>query len=86
MADAARCVAAFARQCRTASGDLLDHISTIDTARDLDYLRYLMGESRFTYLGVSYGTYLGAVYAELYPGRVGRMVLDSAVNITGDPR
>ncbi len=75
----------FAQQCRTASGALLDHISTIDTARDLDYLRYLAGDARLNYLGVSYGTYLGAVYAELYPRRVGRMVLDSAVNITDDP-
>ena len=80
-----RAQTAFARQCRTASGALLDHISTIDTARDLDYLRYLAGEARLNYLGVSYGTYLGAVYAELYPRRVGRMVLDSAVNITDDP-
>ncbi len=75
---------AFARQCRQASGVLLDHISTIDTARDLDYLRYLVGDPRLTYLGISYGTFIGAVYAELYPSRVGRMVLDSAVNSTDD--
>ncbi|HEX2855990.1 MAG TPA: alpha/beta hydrolase [Propionibacteriaceae bacterium] len=75
---------AFARQCRQASGVLLDHISTIDTARDLDYLRYLVGDARLTYLGISYGTFIGAVYAELYPSRVGRMVLDSAVNSTDD--
>ncbi len=73
---------AFAQQCRTSSGVLLDHISTIDTARDLDYLRHQVGDSTLNYLGISYGTYIGAMYAELYPGRVGRMVLDSAVNIT----
>ncbi|WCC80966.1 alpha/beta hydrolase [Cutibacterium equinum] len=72
----------FARSCRTHSGALLDHISTIDTARDLDYLRHLVGDKKLDYLGISYGTFLGATYAELYPGRVGRMVLDSTVNIT----
>lgn len=75
---------AFTQQCRAASGPLLDHISTIDTARDLDLLRYLVGDSRLNYLGISYGTFIGATYAEMYPGRVGRMVLDSAVNITDD--
>lgn len=73
---------AFAQQCRASSGSLLDHISTIDTARDLDYLRWLAGDDTLTYLGISYGTFIGATYAELYPQRVGRMVLDSAVNIT----
>ncbi|MGJ6979821.1 alpha/beta hydrolase [Aestuariimicrobium soli] len=73
---------AFATQCRASSGALLDHISTIDTARDLDYLRWLVGDERLSYLGISYGTFIGATYAELYPQRVGRMVLDSAVNIT----
>ena len=72
----------FARNCRAHSGRLLDHVSTIDTARDLDYLRYLVGDKKLDYLGISYGTFLGATYAELYPGRVGRMVLDSTVNIT----
>lgn len=72
----------FAKWCRDQSGALLDHISTLDTARDLDYLRYLVGDKQLTYHGVSYGTYIGAVYAELYPKRAGRLVLDSAVNIT----
>lgn len=74
----------FAALCRTNSGDLLDHISTLDTARDMDYLRHLVGEQKLNFFGISYGTALGAVYAELYPTRVGRMVLDSAVNITDD--
>ncbi|MGA4506394.1 alpha/beta hydrolase [Propionibacteriaceae bacterium G1746] len=72
----------FAKWCRDQSGALLDHISTIDTARDLDYLRYLVGDKHLTYLGVSYGTFIGSVYAELYPKRASRLVLDSAVNIT----
>lgn len=74
----------FATQCREGSGALLDHISTIDSARDLDYLRHLVGDQKLDYLGISYGTYIGSVYGELYPQRVGRMVLDSAVNITDD--
>lgn len=73
---------AFAKECRDGSGVLLDHIDTIETARDLDYLRYLVGDKKLDYLGVSYGTYIGSMYAELYPQRTGRMVLDSAVNIT----
>lgn len=74
----------FGQGCRAESGSLLDHVSTIDTVRDLDYLRYLVGDPKLNYLGISYGTYLGAMYAELYPQRAGRLVLDSAVNITDD--
>lgn len=72
----------FAKQCRDASGPLLDHISTIDNVRDLDFLRHLVGDQKLHYMGVSYGTYIGATYAELYPSRAGHLVLDSAVNIT----
>lgn len=73
---------AFADQCRENSGSLLDHISTIDTIQDLDMLRYLVGDEELNYLGVSYGTDLGSMYAEFYPQNVALMVLDSAVNIT----
>ena len=75
---------AFAQQCRQASGVLLDHISTIDNVRDLDYLRHLVGDDKIDYLGISYGTFIGSLYAELYPQRTGRLLLDSAVNITQD--
>lgn len=74
----------FAKQCRDASGPLLDHISSIDTVRDMDYLRHLVGDKKLDYLGISYGTLLGSLFAEMYPQRTGRMVLDSAVNITQD--
>ncbi len=77
-------VKSFAQQCRENSGALLDHISTVDNVRDLDYLRSLVGDPKLDYLGVSYGTYIGAMYGEMYPQRTGRMVLDSAVNITDD--
>ena len=73
----------FAEQCRDASGDLLDHITTVDVARDLDLLRHLLGAEKLNYVGVSYGTFVGATYAELFPDTVGRLVLDAAVDITG---
>ncbi len=74
--------AAFARQCRDNSGDLLDHITTIDVVRDLDLLRHLVGAEKLNYVGVSYGTFVGATYAHLFPHSVGRMILDAAVEIT----
>ncbi|UBU13303.1 alpha/beta hydrolase [Nonomuraea gerenzanensis] len=70
----------FAEGCRRHSGGLLPHLGTADAARDLDLLRQALGERRLTYLGKSYGTLLGAVYAELYPGRVRAMVLDGAMD------
>lgn len=72
----------FTQSCEDNSGDLLPHIGTEDSARDMDILRAALGEQRTDYLGFSYGTELGATYANLYPERVGRMVLDGAV----DPR
>lgn len=74
----------FARQCREHSGALLDHISSIETIYDYDLARALLGQEKLNFYGVSYGTFLGSVYAELYPQRVGRMVLDSAVNLRPD--
>lgn len=76
--------AKFAKECRDASGQLLDHLTTIENDRDLDLIRHLLGAEKLNYFGVSYGTYVGAMYAELFPDRVGRMVLDSAVDITND--
>lgn len=74
----------FAKQCRANSGALLDHITTIETIYDYDLARQLLGEEKLNFFGVSYGTYLGSVYAQLYPQNVGRMVLDSAVNLIPD--
>lgn len=76
--------AEFALQCRENSGALLDHLTTVENVRDLDLLRHLLGNEVLNFLGVSYGTYVGAVYAELFPDRAGRLVLDSAVDITDD--
>ena len=71
--------AAFARSCAENAGPLLAHVSTEDAARDMDILRAALGEEKLTYLGKSYGTYLGATYADLFPEHVGRFVLDGVV-------
>lgn len=72
----------FAVSCLQRSGSLLQHISTTETVRDLDLLRGLVGAPKLDYLGFSYGTMIGALYAQLFPGHVGRMVLDGAADIT----
>ncbi|MEU4896385.1 alpha/beta hydrolase [Streptomyces sp. NPDC044780] len=69
-----------AAKCRQKSGDTLKHITTRNTARDMDLLRAILGEKKISYLGYSYGTYLGAVYTQLFPQRADRFVLDSAVD------
>ncbi len=74
----------FDKSCWENSGILLEHISTIDTVRDLDLLRQLLGDDELYYLGYSYGTQIGATYAELFPQNTGRLVLDAAVNITSN--
>lgn len=75
-------VAKFADECLKGTGDLLGHVDTVSTARDLELLRSLVGGGKLTYLGYSYGTDIGATYAELFPDQVGRMVLDGAVDPT----
>jgi pimeloyl-ACP methyl ester carboxylesterase len=77
---------AFGRSCLDRSGALLEHISTMDTVRDLDLLRQLLGETKINYFGSSYGTRIGALYAELFPRRVARMVLDGAVDINSSSK
>ena len=76
----------FGQSCLEKSGALLEHVSTMDTVRDLDLLRQLSGDVKINYFGSSYGTKIGALYAQLYPQRVGRMVLDGAVNINSRSR
>jgi pimeloyl-ACP methyl ester carboxylesterase len=70
----------FASGCEQNTGALLGHLSTTDAARDLDLLRAVLGDKKLNYLGYSYGTFLGATYAELFPKNVGRLVLDGAVD------
>jgi pimeloyl-ACP methyl ester carboxylesterase len=64
---------------------LLQHISTAETVRDLDLLRGLVGDSKINYLGFSYGTLIGSLYAQTFPKRVGHLVLDGAVDILDSP-
>ncbi|MFD5085223.1 alpha/beta hydrolase [Kitasatospora sp. NPDC058201] len=77
-----------ARDCLANGGELIRHLNTANTARDLDRIRAALGEPRISYLSASYGTYLGAVYAELFPGRTDRVVLDANVspNVTWQER
>ncbi|GGO95491.1 alpha/beta hydrolase [Actinomyces gaoshouyii] len=67
-------------RARTRPVALLDHVDTVSAAKDLDILRAVTGNSALTYFGYSYGTFLGATYADLFPGNVGRFVLDGAVD------
>ena len=69
--------ARFDARCAKTNGALLDHDTSADVARDMDLLRAAVGDPVLNYLGVSYGTGLGAIYANLFPARVGRMILDA---------
>lgn len=69
----------FGKICAARNGALLRHVSTADTARDLNLLRQALGQPKLNYLGISYGTFLGATYANLFPRRAGRLVLDGNV-------
>jgi pimeloyl-ACP methyl ester carboxylesterase len=66
--------------CRSKYGDDLQHYNTEETARDLDLVRQGVGDAKLTYLGYSYGTRLGSVYAQLFPKKVRALVLDGAVD------
>ncbi|ODU03872.1 MAG: hydrolase [Pseudonocardia sp. SCN 72-86] len=67
---------------RSGGADVIAHSDTRDVARDMDVLRAALGERKLTYLGYSYGTRIGATYAELFPGNVRAMVLDGAIDPT----
>jgi pimeloyl-ACP methyl ester carboxylesterase len=71
---------AYARGCAERAGSALRHYNSLNNARDLDVLRAALGEDRLTFMGGSYGTYFGALYATLFPTHVRRMVFDAAVN------
>ncbi|WP_033349986.1 alpha/beta hydrolase [Kitasatospora aureofaciens] len=73
-----------AAACQAKSGKLLPFVGTRNTARDLDVLRAAVGDRKLNYLGISYGTYLGALYAEEFPQNTGRLILDGAVDPAQD--
>jgi pimeloyl-ACP methyl ester carboxylesterase len=70
----------FGAGCLKNSGDLARHMSTVEAAKDIDILRAALGEKKLDYLGASYGTFLGATYANLFPDHVDKMVLDGALD------
>ncbi|HIG24488.1 MAG TPA: alpha/beta hydrolase [Acidimicrobiia bacterium] len=70
----------YVEQCQELSGELLLHVGTNNAARDIDEMRIALGVEQITYLGYSYGTRLGAVYAGLFPDRVRAMVLDGPLD------
>jgi len=75
-----RASAGLARRCDERNADLLPHLSTANVARDMDRLRQAVGDQQLTYLGSSYGTYLGATYTNLFPDTIRAMVLDGVIN------
>jgi pimeloyl-ACP methyl ester carboxylesterase len=76
----------FFQGCVANSDSLIGHVTTVEAARDMDVLRAALGEASMLYFGASYGTKLGATYADLFPDKVGRLVLDGAVDLSIDSR
>ena len=77
---------AFVARCQEKMGDeFLENIGTVSVAKDLDAMRQAVGDDKLTYLGYSYGTRIGAEYAERYPDKVRAMILDGAVDPNADP-
>jgi pimeloyl-ACP methyl ester carboxylesterase len=74
----------FGKGCAKAAGKLLSHVSTTDTAKDMDLMRQVLGDRSMHYFGISYGTELGGVYAHLFPKNVGRLILDAVVDPSAD--
>ncbi|MGW5160040.1 alpha/beta hydrolase [Nonomuraea wenchangensis] len=72
----------FAALCQKNSGKILPYVGTVNAARDMDRIRAAVGDPKLNYVGMSYGTQLGAVYATLFPTNVGRMVLDAPLDPT----
>lgn len=70
----------FGEACLKNTGELLGYVDTISAARDLDLMRAVLGDKKLNYLGYSYGTFLGATYASLYPEKTGHLVLDGALD------
>ncbi|MFE7463713.1 alpha/beta hydrolase [Streptomyces sp. NPDC057499] len=70
----------LADKCRATNADVLPYVTTRNTARDMDVIRGALGERKISYLGYSYGSYLGTVYSQMFPGRYDRMVLDGVIN------
>jgi pimeloyl-ACP methyl ester carboxylesterase len=72
----------FSQKCLQNTGDLLGHVDTVSAAKDMDLIRAVIGEQKLNFLGYSYGSFLGTTYATLFPERVGKFVLDGAIDPT----
>ena len=72
----------YIHACEQQNGNILSHVSTANVARDMDAIRGLLGETKLNYFGYSYGTFLGATYASLFPDRYRAMVLDGPIDAT----
>ena len=72
----------FVDACKANTGEVLGHLDTVSAAKDMEVIRAALGDDKLNYLGFSYGTFLGTTYATLFPDKVGRFVLDGAI----DPR
>jgi pimeloyl-ACP methyl ester carboxylesterase len=70
----------YVNRCASLNGRFIKHVSTADVARDLDLLRAAVGDRKLSYVGISYGTMIGATYASLFPGKARALVLDSAID------
>jgi pimeloyl-ACP methyl ester carboxylesterase len=73
---------AYSDACEADGGALLDHMTTVEAALDVESIRQALGAQRLNYYGFSYGTYLGQVYATMFPGRLGRVIFDGNVDPT----
>ncbi|CAM5467724.1 Alpha/beta hydrolase OS=Streptomyces alboniger OX=132473 GN=CP975_23535 PE=3 SV=1 [Streptomyces alboniger] len=74
----------FGTGCAKGAKKLIEHVSTVEAARDMDLMRQVLGDEKLHYMGVSYGTELGGTYAHLFPERVGRLAFDAVVDPSAD--
>lgn len=72
----------FSQKCLENTGELLGQVDTVSAAKDMDLIRAVLGQQKLNFLGYSYGSFLGTTYAALFPERVGRFVLDGAIDPT----
>jgi pimeloyl-ACP methyl ester carboxylesterase len=70
----------YRKLCREGGNPILDHMSTADTARDMDLIRQALGEEQLSFYGISYGSYLGATYAAMFPDRIRAMIVDGVLD------
>jgi pimeloyl-ACP methyl ester carboxylesterase len=75
---------AYAGSCKKYAGPIINHMSTADVARDMDLLRQAVGDKKLTYAGYSYGTYIGSVYANLFPDKVRAVIIDGVIDPVSD--